>query len=279
MLAPLAHNGGWTQTHAVLPFSPALDAGDPAAMAGQNGVPQFDQRGTPFGRVEDGIGDFAARIDIGAFEAPFTYAACDLNTDSSCDIDDLDLLYMELGGTDPVFNLDGAGVVNNDDVTVWLQLASVWDPVGRTFVRGDADLNGSVLGNDFTTLAFHFGGPGGWAEGNFVVDPIPGGGNVDGPDFTVLAFNFGFTSIASPVSSSEVEGADIASVIDFALPLRRQPAEMRSVSKLAAELVFADNSSRDRSAGEIQHLPWHKVDPAVLLASLEQLEELRRRLG
>ena len=33
-----------------------------------------------------------------------------------------------------------------------------------------------------------------WSQGNFVVDPVPGGGLVDGPDFTVLAFYFGFSS-------------------------------------------------------------------------------------
>ena len=39
-------------------------------MAGVGGVPEFDQRGTPFGRVING------RIDIGAFEYQ---AASDLN--------------------------------------------------------------------------------------------------------------------------------------------------------------------------------------------------------
>jgi CSLREA domain-containing protein len=58
-LGPLADNGGPTKTHALLPGSPAIDAGDPAAM----GIPEFDQRGGPFNRV------FGAATDIGAFEA------------------------------------------------------------------------------------------------------------------------------------------------------------------------------------------------------------------
>ena len=61
-LSGLANNGGPTQTHAPLSGSLAIDAGDPAAVAGVGGVPQFDQRGTGFGRVVNG------RIDIGAYE-------------------------------------------------------------------------------------------------------------------------------------------------------------------------------------------------------------------
>ncbi|MCI0332111.1 MAG: hypothetical protein L0228_02655 [Planctomycetes bacterium] len=68
LLAPLSDNGGPTLTHALLPGSPAIDAGDPAAVAGMGGVPQFDQRGSPFDRVEDGDGGGGVRIDMGAFE-------------------------------------------------------------------------------------------------------------------------------------------------------------------------------------------------------------------
>jgi CSLREA domain-containing protein len=58
-LGPLANNGGTTQTHALGFFSPAIDAGDPAAVAGQNNVPALDQRNSP--RVVN-------RIDMGAYE-------------------------------------------------------------------------------------------------------------------------------------------------------------------------------------------------------------------
>ncbi len=54
MLAPLANNGGATQTHALLPGSPAINAGN------NEGAPATDQRG--FARISGGI------IDIGAFE-------------------------------------------------------------------------------------------------------------------------------------------------------------------------------------------------------------------
>lgn len=58
-LGPLANNGGPTLTHALSFFSPAIDAGDPAAVAGQNNVPTLDQRNSA--RVVN-------RIDMGAYE-------------------------------------------------------------------------------------------------------------------------------------------------------------------------------------------------------------------
>jgi hypothetical protein len=57
-LGPLQDNGGATKTHALLPGSPAIDAGDPTFTS----PPDFDQRGLGFPRVVNG------RIDIGAFE-------------------------------------------------------------------------------------------------------------------------------------------------------------------------------------------------------------------
>jgi hypothetical protein len=56
MLGPLADNGGPTLTHALLPGSPAIDAGNNAYAT------DFDQRGPGFPRIVNGI------IDIGAFE-------------------------------------------------------------------------------------------------------------------------------------------------------------------------------------------------------------------
>jgi hypothetical protein len=59
ILARLADNGGPTETHALVPDSPAIDAGDPAFTP----PPDFDQRGPGFPRVAYGV------IDIGAYEA------------------------------------------------------------------------------------------------------------------------------------------------------------------------------------------------------------------
>jgi Bacterial Ig-like domain (group 3)/Calx-beta domain len=59
LLAPLANYGGATQTHALLPGSPAINRGNPAFVP----PPATDQRG--FSRVFDG------RIDIGSVEVNY----------------------------------------------------------------------------------------------------------------------------------------------------------------------------------------------------------------
>ena len=58
LLGPLQDNGGPTLTHALLPGSPAINAGDPNFV----GPPDYDQRGPNYYRVRSG------RIDVGAFE-------------------------------------------------------------------------------------------------------------------------------------------------------------------------------------------------------------------
>ena len=58
LLGPLQDNGGPTLTHALLPGSPAIDAGNPNFTP----PPFYDQRGLGYDRVKNG------RLDIGSFE-------------------------------------------------------------------------------------------------------------------------------------------------------------------------------------------------------------------
>ncbi|MBL8801120.1 MAG: right-handed parallel beta-helix repeat-containing protein [Planctomycetes bacterium] len=67
-LAPLANNGGPTQTRALLPGSPAINAGDPLVFE------LFDQRGAPRS---------AGSADIGAFESQSTATYCSAGTSSN----------------------------------------------------------------------------------------------------------------------------------------------------------------------------------------------------
>lgn len=60
LLGPLQDNGGFTQTHALLSGSPAIDAGNP------DNCPSHDQRG--YLRPIDGNGDGIAHCDMGAYE-------------------------------------------------------------------------------------------------------------------------------------------------------------------------------------------------------------------
>src|SRR5699024_7389733 len=64
MLGPLQDNGGPTPTHALLPGSPAVDAGNNSRNN------EFDQRGPGFAR------SFGAAPDIGAFERTITSSSC-----------------------------------------------------------------------------------------------------------------------------------------------------------------------------------------------------------
>src|SRR4029079_10316214 len=110
-LWPLADNGGPTLTHALLPGSPAINAGDPAAAAGVDGVPMTDQRGAPFTRV------YGGRIDIGAFELqPTDYILGDFNRNGTVDSADYVLYRKQQGQTvAPGAGADANGDGNGDE--------------------------------------------------------------------------------------------------------------------------------------------------------------------
>jgi hypothetical protein len=118
LFGPLIDNGGPTWTHAIGIGSPALDSGDPASVAGMNGVPEFDQRGNPFVRV------VGAAIDIGTFELPPLPPALlgDYNHDAIVDAADFTVWRDTLNANvAPYSGADGSGngVVDQADCSVW----------------------------------------------------------------------------------------------------------------------------------------------------------------
>ena len=113
-LSPLANNGGPTLTHALLPGSPAIDAGDPAAVAGENGVPQFDQRGEPWARVASG------RIDMGAVEWQANPLPGDYNFNGVVDAADYSVWRDTVGSTNDLrADGDSDGMIDADDYDFW----------------------------------------------------------------------------------------------------------------------------------------------------------------
>ena len=115
-LGPLADNGGPTLTHALLPGSPAINAGDPLA----DGIPDFDQRGNPFTRISGG------RIDIGAYESQPIPG--DFDGDGDSDRDDLNFWESDYGSTESGLNptdSDADGDTDGTDFLNWQRTFSV----------------------------------------------------------------------------------------------------------------------------------------------------------
>jgi hypothetical protein len=117
MLGPLANNGGPTLTHALLPSSLALNAGNPSASPGVNNVPINDQRGVPFIRI------YGGRIDVGAFELqPTAYVLGDFNRDGFVDSSDYAIFRKQLNQTvvpGTGADANGDGIVDNTDYLIW----------------------------------------------------------------------------------------------------------------------------------------------------------------
>ena len=191
LLGPLTDNGGTTFTHALSPGSPAINAGDPLAVAEMNGVPEFDQRGTGFPRVVDD------RIDIGAVDRQLV-GACDFDGDGSCDIDDIDDLVMEIIAetNNMFFDLTFDGLVNLDDRDEWLVLAGAENLLsGNPYLFGDADLDGFVDGQDFIVWNGNkFTSTGKWSQADWNADGV-----TDGQDFIIWNGNkFQSSNAAAP---------------------------------------------------------------------------------
>ncbi|WP_425397045.1 choice-of-anchor Q domain-containing protein [Aeoliella sp.] len=143
-LGPLADHGGPTLTHALLPGSPAIDAGDPTIAYDPM---EHDQRGEGFARVVDGGGGL--RIDIGAYESQGVpdYPVGDYNHDGMANLADYVMWRNNLGST-TVLDADGSGndVVDSADYAVWrenfgntvIPLTPVEPPVGAAVGATDA---------------------------------------------------------------------------------------------------------------------------------------------
>ena len=118
LLGPLVDNGGSTFTHALLPNSPAINAGNPAAMAGVVGVPAHDQRG-----ARCHVRVWGAGTAHGAVESlPSLYLPGDFNADGVVSAGDYTLWRNSLGSVvPPGVDADGDGdsVIDTLDYAVW----------------------------------------------------------------------------------------------------------------------------------------------------------------
>ena len=127
-LGPLADNGGPTLTHALLPGSPAIDAGD------NLDAPATDQRGII--RPQDADGDGKAVIDIGAFERYHAgvegVVFRDLNGNGVRDTGDVGLagvtMYLDLNGNGSFDSGEPSSVSRTDDLgTINIDESGMYD--------------------------------------------------------------------------------------------------------------------------------------------------------
>lgn len=155
-IGPLARNGGLTETHSLLPGSPAIDAGTPRGggpfglvidIVWRDTLPEFyEQRGAPYDRFadggpgsdghgDDGIGE--DRIDMGAYEAqaPPTATPGDYNADGAVDAADYSLWRDAYGAAvAPLTGADGTGdgLVDEADHAAWAGHFGFTQPVALT---------------------------------------------------------------------------------------------------------------------------------------------------
>lgn len=115
LLGPLADNGGPTQTHALLPGSPALDAGSSSEATDQRGL----GRPVDLPSIANGTGNAS---DIGAYEAQSAPSADFVDDDL---ITGLDFLAWQRGAgttsgaTRADGNSDDDGDVDGSDLAAW----------------------------------------------------------------------------------------------------------------------------------------------------------------
>ncbi len=114
----------------------------------------------------------------------------DFNGDQQWDCSDIDALTVAIAAAsfDPSFDMNADGMINLADITSpqvgWLAVGGSHHPEltgGRPFLRGDANLDGSVDVADFNAWNGHkFTAAAAWCHGDFNAD-----GAVDVADFNV----------------------------------------------------------------------------------------------
>ena len=122
------------------------------------------------------------------FTDSITTIDVDFDDDNLVDCQDIDALVAEIasGGNSAAFDLTGDGLVNDDDLDLWLTDAGAINLAnGNPYLDGDANLDGFVDGSDFNVWNQNaFTNTPAWCSGDFNAD-----GSVDGSDFNIWNAN------------------------------------------------------------------------------------------
>ncbi len=144
----------------------------------------------------------------------------DFDNDGGYSCNDVDMLVFEIasGGANPTFDLNSDTFVNQADLDVWLATAATFDGFGSPYKYGDANLDGTVDGNDFVIWNSNkFTATGAWCRADFNAD-----GNTDGSDF-ILWNNNKFTNSDNVVLVATNPRPETAARVGESLVTNRLP--------------------------------------------------------
>ena len=179
ILGPLADNGGLTQTHSLLPDSPAIDAGNEALAVDANGPLASDQRGGLFTRSFDDPTAPGTGVDIGAYELRVLLVDNPIDEDDGIEVvGDLSLREaIRLANDNPLLNVisfDATVFTGGDSSLIRLTqgelVISSSVSIDGTLANGliiTADTNGddvTLPGTEITDVLASFGGTDGAAD-------------------------------------------------------------------------------------------------------------------
>jgi murein tripeptide amidase MpaA len=129
---------------------------------------------------------FAAVLDLGNFTATLAYG--DFNYDQKFNLLDIDLLASGIvhGTSKAEYDINGDALIDTQDIFAWLQNAGTENlPGGRSYLPGDANLDGLVNGTDFDIWqANYLAQTSDWSRGDFNTDGI-----VDDEDRAIWALS------------------------------------------------------------------------------------------
>ena len=126
---------------------------------------------------------------------------CDFNASGFCNVGDLDLLTIDIveGNNDPRFDMNGDELVDEHDVDIWLLDAALLNGFDSAYLRGDADLDGSVNAVDLMTVGLNWRGSVlGWSNADFTLDGV-----INAHDLNELAKNWQKTIPRRPAAVPE----------------------------------------------------------------------------